>query len=48
VITAQSRYTDITEREGRSGPMVLVKVETTYTNQDDEKLLVSTMTVIMR
>jgi len=28
--------------------MVRVKVETTYTNQDDEKLLVSTMTVIMR
>jgi acyl dehydratase len=48
VITAQSVYTDITEREGRSGPMVLVKVQTTYTNGDDEKLLVSTMTVIMR
>jgi acyl dehydratase len=48
VISAQSQYTDISEREGRSGPMVLVKVQTTYTNQDDEKLLVSTMTVIMR
>ena len=48
VISAQSEYTDITEREGKSGPMVLVKVQTTYTNQDDEKLLVSTMTVIMR
>jgi acyl dehydratase len=48
VITAQSQYTDISEREGRSGPMVLVKVQTTYTNQDGEKLLVSTMTVIMR
>jgi len=40
--------TDISEREGRSGPMVLLKVETTYTDQDDEKLLVSTMTVIIR
>jgi len=48
VVTAQSRYTDITEREGRSGPMVLVKVETTYSNQDGDRLLVSTMTVIMR
>ena len=48
VITAQSEYTDITEREGRSGPMVLVKVQTTYTNQDGDRLLVSTMTVIMR
>ena len=48
VITAQSEYTDITEREGRSGAMVLVKVQTTYTNQDGDRLLVSTMTVIMR
>ena len=48
VITAQSVYTDISEREGRSGPMVLVKVQTTYTNQHDDRLLVSTMTVIMR
>ena len=48
VVSAQSRYTDISEREGRSGPMVLLKVETTYTNQDDETLLVSTMTVIIR
>jgi acyl dehydratase len=48
VITAQSEYTDITEREGRSGTMVLVKVQTTYTNQDGDRLLVSTMTVIMR
>jgi acyl dehydratase len=48
VITARSEYTDITEREGRSGAMVLVKVQTTYTNQDGDKLLVSTMTVIMR
>jgi len=47
-ISAQSRYLDITEREGRSGPMVLVQVETTYTNQADELLLRSVMTVIMR
>ena len=38
MVSAQSRYTDISEREGRSGPMVLLKVETTYTNQDDETL----------
>jgi acyl dehydratase len=47
-ITAQSRYVDMTEREGRSGPMVLVVVETTYTNQDDDVLVRSRMTVIMR
>ena len=34
VVSAQSRYTDISEREGRSGPMVLLKVETTYTDGD--------------
>jgi hypothetical protein len=33
VIHAQSEYTDITEREGRSGPMVIVVISTTYTNQ---------------
>jgi acyl dehydratase len=47
-ITAQARYVDISEREARSGPMVLVVVETTYTNQDDDLLLRSRMTVIMR
>ena len=30
VISAQARYHDITERRGRSGPMVFVVVETTY------------------
>jgi acyl dehydratase len=33
-ITAQSRYADIYEREGRTGKMVFVVTETTYTNQD--------------
>jgi hypothetical protein len=33
VIHAQSEYTDITEREGRSGPMVIVAITTTYTTQ---------------
>jgi acyl dehydratase len=47
-ITAQSRYADITEREGSSGPMVLVTIETTYTNQDDAVLVRSRSTVIMR
>jgi acyl dehydratase len=47
-ITAQSRYVSISEREARSGPMVLVEVQTSYTNQDGDLLLRSTMTVIMR
>ena len=30
VISSQARYYDLTERSGRSGPMVFVVVETTY------------------
>lgn len=37
-ITAQSRYTDIYEREGRSGRMVFIVTETAYTNQDGQIL----------
>ncbi len=33
-ITSQTRYADIYEREGRTGKMVFVVTETTYTNQD--------------
>jgi acyl dehydratase len=48
VITAQSKYLDITEREGRSGPMVVVRIATTYTNQDGELLAVITNSAIRR
>jgi hydroxyacyl-ACP dehydratase HTD2-like protein with hotdog domain len=48
VISAQTRYADIAEREGRSGPMVLVIFETTYTNQDDIMLARVRTTSIMR
>jgi hypothetical protein len=48
VISWQARYADISEREGRSGPMVLVKVETSYTNQDGQLLARVTMTLIRR
>lgn len=48
VISSQARYADIAEREGRSGPMVLVTVETTYTNQDDAVLLRARSTIIIR
>lgn len=37
-ITAQSRYADIYEREGRTGRMVFIVTETTYTNQDGQVL----------
>lgn len=48
VVSAQSRYLDITEREGRSGAMVLARIETTYTDQDDHPLARVVNTVIMR
>ena len=48
LISAQSRYLDIVDREGRSGPMVLVTVETVYTNQDEQSLARVLSTVIMR
>lgn len=35
-ITAQSRYADIYEREGRTGKMVFIVTETTYMNQDGQ------------
>jgi acyl dehydratase len=48
VISAQSRYLDMVDREGRSGPMVFVTVETTYTNQDEQLLARVLSTIIMR
>jgi acyl dehydratase len=33
-ITGQQKYIDITERTGRTGLMVIIVTETTYTNQD--------------
>lgn len=48
VISARSRYADISEREGSSGAMVFVVVETDYTNQDDLLLLRTRTTMIAR
>jgi acyl dehydratase len=49
VISSTSKYLDITERESRDGsPMVIIRIATTYTNQDDEVLAVITTSVIRR
>jgi hypothetical protein len=48
VLTARSRYAELTERAGRSGRMVLVVVETDYRNQRDELLLRTRTTMIAR
>jgi len=49
VITVRSKYLDISERESRDGsPMVIVRVQTTYTNQDGDVLAVTTSSLIHR
>jgi N-terminal half of MaoC dehydratase len=48
VIHAQSEYADIAEREGRSGPMVIVAIATTYTNQRGRLLCRVTNSFIRR
>jgi len=48
VIEAQSRYVEIVDREGRSGPMVLAKIETVYSDQHGNRLARVLNTVIMR
>ena len=47
-ITSQSRYVDVYTREGRSGPMVFVVTETTYTQQDGRVLAKVRNTTIRR
>ncbi len=44
----KSRYKDITQREGRTGPMVLIIIEEIYTTEAGELLLKSTNTQILR
>jgi acyl dehydratase len=48
IVSSQSRYVQIEDREGRSGPMVIATVETEYTNQDDALLMRVRTTIINR
>lgn len=48
LVSAQSEYLDIVEREGRSGLMAIVRVRTTYKRQDGEALARVTMSLIHR
>ena len=48
VVQAQSEYTDIAERAARSGPMVIVTISTTYTNQHGRLLCRVTNSFIRR
>jgi acyl dehydratase len=47
-LTARAKYLDIYEKTGRSGTMVFIVIETRYTNQRDELLMVSRVTLIRR
>ncbi|HAJ14214.1 MAG TPA: hypothetical protein DCM06_16880 [Comamonadaceae bacterium] len=48
LISRQSRYKSITERESSSGPMVFINIETTYTNQNGATLMRVVQTTIAR
>ncbi len=47
-ITAKNRYDDIIEKDSRSGPMLLVFIETEYRNADGELLMKVKKTHIRR
>ena len=47
-ITCRSRYASITERRGRTGPMVFVVVQTDYATIEGSALLRTLTTMIAR
>jgi acyl dehydratase len=47
-IQAHSRYLDVYQKEGRSGPLVFVIIETTYETTTGTRLLVSRQTQVWR
>lgn len=47
-IVVRSRYADIYQRNGRTGPIVFVVIEDTYETDRGERLLRSTNTMILR
>ncbi len=48
VLTGRSQITDIYQKEGRSGPLIFVQRETTFTNQDGELVLTEKGATILR
>jgi len=47
-VVAQPKYADVTLKEGKSGHMLLVTVETRFTNEAGEPLLLNRQTLIWR
>lgn len=48
VLTLRTKILDMYERQGKSGPMVFIIQETTFTNQRNERVAVERMTRIVR
>ncbi len=48
VLTGRSQITDIYQKEGRSGPLIFVQRETTFTNQNGEFVLIEKGATILR
>lgn len=48
LITVRKRLADLYEKEGRSGPLVFVVMEFTFTNQDGEHVATESFTRIYR
>lgn len=45
-ISSEEKVIDVYEKEGRSGPMIFIISQTTYTNQEDKVVLVERQTTI--
>lgn len=48
VLTGRSKITDIHQKDGRSGPLIFVQRETTFTNQKGELVLIEKGATILR
>jgi len=48
IVTGKIRIADVFEKTGKAGTMDFIIIETTYTNQNGEKVLVDTNTLIQR
>ena len=48
IVTGKVKIADAFEKQGKSGTMDFIVMETTYTNQNGEKVLVDTSTMIQR
>jgi hypothetical protein len=47
-LSARSRYVDIYQKEGKTGPLVFIQVETVYRNQDGDTILKALQTHVLR